>query len=649
MLKGISLPSLGAVASDALAILSVTPISVSPNGQLAVVDCLYTNGIEQLHAFLLLDLISEDYSTNYNTILGLGDETSVKSFSASVTWVHENYPRINISYEDLTDKGSANIFNRVGSVENQSLVSADLIEEVADLVADGSINKIVSDETGKYIAFETAATNLSPAGSLDTNTVTDVYLIDVAASELLRVTALEDGTEAYEETKLQDIKFVNNKLSVLFSTTAATTFSASDTNTDHDLYLWQDGMIKLISSNSDGAAGGYDGGIAAFFEDEIGFLATDLIVSDTDGLKDLYYFDVSTSEKRIHSVVDSFEFGAASDLWIEGVGDTRIILGSENVILGKDDLSNQLLKLNVIDANSEIISISSGGAFGNDISFAGEVSNSSDTVIFQTTATNLVSGLDTLGLLVNHTNTVVSGPLNFVSSPKVGEVVIVNSSLLIDPDGFGVGSEFSWDLDGVILPNEESDRLSLTDAMEGKDLSVTLSYTDDWGNYEVISLEEDVTVGPRGTQFLLDGKLISHGSIGVLNGDQTEQVSGSNSYFDVSGHEGFAVALSAEMYQSDITVSDVIFNLKHIIGLVTLTGKSALAGDVNNDGAIDISDAIMQLRHIVGLDEIDKFDLADAFDESPVNLNTNNERLELVLNGDVNLSTQLNPLYYEII
>jgi type II secretory pathway component PulC len=83
--------------------------------------------------------------------------------------------------------------------------------------------------------------------------------------------------------------------------------------------------------------------------------------------------------------------------------------------------------------------------------------------------------------------------------------------------------------------------------------------------------------------------------------------------------------------------------------LVTLTGKSALAGDVNNDGAIDISDAIMQLRHIVGLDEIDKFDLADAFDESPVNLNTNNERLELVLNGDVNLSTQLNPLYYEII
>jgi hypothetical protein len=161
----------------------------------------------------------------------------------------------------------------------------------------------------------------------------------------------------------------------------------------------------------------------------------------------------------------------------------------------------------VIDANSEIISISSGGAFGNDISFAGEVSNSSDTVIFQTTATNLVSGLDTLGLLVNHTNTVVSGPLNFVSSPKVGEVVIVNSSLLIDPDGFGVGSEFSWELDGVILPNEESDRLSLTDAMEGKDLSVTLSYTDDWGNYEVISLEEDVTVGP--SFYLMENLLVT--------------------------------------------------------------------------------------------------------------------------------------------
>ena len=107
--------------------------------------------------------------------------------------------------------------------------------------------------------------------------------------------------------------------------------------------------------------------------------------------------------------------------------------------------------------------------------------------------------------------------------------------------------------------------------------------------------------------------------------------------------------MAAEIYQSDITVSDVIFNLKHIIGLVTLSGKSALAGDVNNDGTIDISDAIMQLRHIVGLDEINVFDLADVENESAANLITNNERLEIVLNGDVNLSTQLSPLYYEII
>ena len=86
MIKAISLPNSELVAPDARLIFSVSPVSISPDGQLAVVDVFYSNDDSQLHAFMLVDLTDGSYLSNYNEIVGQGDTTSIKASSASVAW-----------------------------------------------------------------------------------------------------------------------------------------------------------------------------------------------------------------------------------------------------------------------------------------------------------------------------------------------------------------------------------------------------------------------------------------------------------------------------------------------------------------------------------------------------------------------------------
>ena len=101
------------------------------------------------------------------------------------------------------------------------------------------------------------------------------------------------------------------------------------------------------------------------------------------------------------------------------------------------------------------------------------------------------------------------------------------------------------------------------------------------------------------------------------------------------------------MHTSDIGIGDVIASLRHIVGLDVLTGKAALAADVNNDTEIEIADVISQLRHIVGLETLNTFDVVDAegFEISSL---LDQDSMTLILNGDVDLSTTLQSTFYDV-
>jgi alpha-glucoside transport system substrate-binding protein len=105
------------------------------------------------------------------------------------------------------------------------------------------------------------------------------------------------------------------------------------------------------------------------------------------------------------------------------------------------------------------------------------------------------------------------------------------------------------------------------------------------------------------------------------------------------------VMLDSSTYSADIAISDVISSLKHIVGLETLDGAALHAADVDNDDTVAIADVISQLKHIVGLETLNTFDLVDTAGTRVTELTEATTDLQLVLNGDVDLSTALNSEY----
>ena len=648
MIKAISLPNSELVAPDARLIFSVSPVSISPDGQLAVVDVFYSNDDSQLHAFMLVDLTDGSYLCNYNEIVGQGDTTSIKASSASVAWDIDFTPTVVLGYEDLSDPATIGKDNLIGIVINTTLINSDLIETASNTVSNGSIQNIIIESSGRYIAFETVATNLSPPGVLDTNGLLDVYLIDTFTDTLSRISVLGDGTDApADDCKLQSIAIVDEKVSVLFSTTASQIFSANDANTDPDLYLSRNGEITLVSSNSESVANGYDGGLAVFVDNEIAFVATDLINTDTDGLLDLYFVDTISSTKRIDPVIDTLTFASDYDFWIEGNNNSEVILGFNGVQQNSTDLSNQLLGVDIAENSSQIYTFNSSGTLADDISDTPVVSQIGNTIAYRTSATNLASQ-DSLAVIVNHINTEAQGELALLGSVRVGQTISVDLKSFDDVDGLGSDITYKWYIDDQLQASSTSNSFTLTELMLGKSLQVKLEYVDNWGVSENISLANTVKVENRGIELKLGGKILSKGTIFVDLDNVTTEISSDTSYFNLQGNSLGTLKLGSEMHTSDIEIGDVIASLRHIVGLDTLTGVAALAADVDNNTNIEIGDVISQLRHIVGLESINTFDAVDAQGVEIGNNLPNETSVTLLLNGDVNLSTTLQPAFYEV-
>ena len=79
--------------------------------------------------------------------------------------------------------------------------------------------------------------------------------------------------------------------------------------------------------------------------------------------------------------------------------------------------------------------------------------------------------------------------------------------------------------------------------------------------------------------------------------------------------------------------------LRDIVGLSSLEGKQKIAADIDRNDEVTISDVVSNLRHIVGLDTIEQCALVDSSDQLVTSLNSSTVAdLTLVQYGDVDLS-----------
>jgi hypothetical protein len=103
------------------------------------------------------------------------------------------------------------------------------------------------------------------------------------------------------------------------------------------------------------------------------------------------------------------------------------------------------------------------------------------------------------------------------------------------------------------------------------------------------------------------------------------------------GQTEFSLGIN-QTAESAINISDVIAQLRHIVGLDTLTGQSALNADNDRDGNVNISDVTSSLRTIVGLEDGSTPTLVDSSGNDRFTEDSLPAELYVHVAGDVDLS-----------
>jgi len=111
------------------------------------------------------------------------------------------------------------------------------------------------------------------------------------------------------------------------------------------------------------------------------------------------------------------------------------------------------------------------------------------------------------------TETLISNSTSAVVANETGMLVIVGDvandamveASLSDTNGVSGNVTYAWAADGVVIDGETTSTLALTDALAGKVITVSATYTDDAGFSESVSSEPTGAVGVENTDATFDG------------------------------------------------------------------------------------------------------------------------------------------------
>ena len=252
---------------------------------------------------------------------------------------------------------------------------------------------------GRYLAFESTATNLV---SNDTNNSTDIFVHDRVMGTTTRISVASNGNQA--DGASFDPAFSADGRYVAYES-AATNLVSGDTNAATDVFLYDrvTGITTRVSvapSSMQANGGSFDptlsndGRFVAFHSD-----ATNLVSGDTNAATDIFVFDRTTGTTTRVSIASNGNQadGMSNDPVLSTDGRfvtfwsvaTTVVSGDTN---GTDDVF-------LHDRTTGIttrISVASNGSQANGRSFDPVISADGAFISFDLAATNLVSG-DTNG------------------------------------------------------------------------------------------------------------------------------------------------------------------------------------------------------------------------------------------------------------
>jgi len=215
--------------------------------------------------------------------------------------------------------------------------------------ADATINATALSETGRYVFFQSVATNLVPG---DTNNAPDVFRKDIQTGDIALVSSSSAGTLAAADPANSSIFNLNGSILgdispdgrfVVFQS-LATNLVAGDTNNAPDIFVkdMQSGAITRASTGADGtqANNGSTGGSISSDGRYVLFnsIATNLTTTDSDPVFDVFIKDLQTGAiAQVSITYDNSPSGSLSTgVQISDDGRFIVFNGSANNLVFND-------------------------------------------------------------------------------------------------------------------------------------------------------------------------------------------------------------------------------------------------------------------------------------------------------------------------
>ncbi len=264
----------------------------------------------------------------------------------------------------------------------------------AGVQADGGSGDQVLSSNGRYVAFESWATNLV-AG--DTNGDTDIFVRDLLQRSTERVSLNSAGEEADNYSAQPSISDAGRY--VAFESNA-TNLVVGDTNNARDIFVRDRtaGTTELISVASDETKGdgvshmpsiSGDGNSVAFHSS-----STNLHVDDSDTMHDIFVRDRSGGTTELISVSSTGTKGDGASEQPSISSDGRYVTFrsyATTLHVADSDTLSDIFVRDLSGGTTELVSVSSTGTKGNGYSDEPSISANGRYVAFDSTATNLVT------------------------------------------------------------------------------------------------------------------------------------------------------------------------------------------------------------------------------------------------------------------
>ena len=277
--------------------------------------------------------------------------------------------------------------------------------------------------TGRFVVFASDADRLV-AG--DTNGVRDIFVFDTEAHQTIRVSVGSSGVQANAESHDQDISADGRY--VVFSSKASN-LVPGDTNGLEDVFVY-DIIARTIVRVSVTSSGSQitdkdsqlpaitDDGRFVVFESE----SAEFVKDDTNKKRDVFIHDLNTRKTARVSINSKKEQGNDNSTYADISGNGRyVVFQSRASNLVRDDTNNaeDIFIRDRKRHTTSRISTTPDGNEGNNGSFSPSVSSTGRTVAFMSLTSNLVSN-DTNGLKDIFVRDLYTGSIERVSVDSTG-------------------------------------------------------------------------------------------------------------------------------------------------------------------------------------------------------------------------------------